>query len=211
MKAFHTSSLLIIAIFFTACNATKMAQKNQVSDFEMLKSMMVGTFNSSAHAARDTNYYDITLHMYPIWEDDAQTWLYVEQTVTSMPDKPYRQRVYRLEQADKSTFKSYIYTFEDPKLFVGAWKNKSIFDSMKPSEVILKEGCEVVLKKQKDGSFSGKTGAQTCKSSLRGASFATSEVTVVPGKIVSWDQGWDDKGEQVWGATLAGYEFVKVK
>ncbi|MGK0366585.1 MAG: CpeT protein [Saprospiraceae bacterium] len=78
---------------------------------------MTGSFNSTAQAERDTTYYDITLHMYPIWEDDAQTWLYVEQSVTSMPEKPYRQRVYRLEQADKSTFKSYIYTFEDPKIF----------------------------------------------------------------------------------------------
>ena len=211
MKAFYTFSLLLFAFLLSSCNATKLTQKSQVSDFEVLKNMMTGSFNSTAHAARDTNYYDITLHMYPIWEDDAQTWLYVEQTVTSMPDKPYRQRVYRLEQADKSTFKSYIYTFEDPKMFVGAWKDKSIFADMKPSEVMLKEGCEVVLKKQKDGSFSGKTGAQTCQSSLRGASFATSKVTVVPGKIVSWDQGWDDKGEQVWGATLGGYEFVKVK
>jgi len=211
MKVFYTSSLLFIALILFSCNTTKRAQKSQVSDFDNLKSMMTGSFNSTAHAARDTNYYDITLHMYPIWEDDAQTWLYVEQTVTSMPDKPYRQRVYRLEQTDKSTFKSYIYTFEDPKMFVGAWKDKSIFANMTPAEVKLKEGCEVVLKKQKDGSFSGKTGAQTCKSSLRGASFATSEVTVVPGKIVSWDQGWNDKGEQVWGATLAGYEFVKVK
>jgi len=211
MKAFYTFSLLLFAFLLSSCNATKLTQKSQVSDFEVLKNMMTGSFNSTAHAARDTNYYDITLHMYPIWEDDAQTWLYVEQTVTSMPDKPYRQRVYRLEQADKSTFKSYIYTFEDPKIFVGAWKDKSIFADMKPSEVMLKEGCEVVLKKQKDGSFSGKTGAQTCQSSLRGASFATSKVTVVPGKIVSWDQGWDDKGEQVWGATLGGYEFVKVK
>lgn len=211
MKAFYTSSFLLIAFLLSSCNATKVTQKSQISDFETLKNMMTGSFNSTAHALRDTNYYDITLHMYPIWEGDAQTWLYVEQTVTSMPDKPYRQRVYRLEQADKSTFKSYIYTFEDPKMFVGAWKDKSIFEKVKPSDVALKEGCEVVLKKQKDGSFSGKTGAQTCKSSLRGASFATSEVTVVPGKIVSWDQGWDDKGEQVWGATLGGYEFVKMK
>ncbi|MGK0366586.1 MAG: CpeT protein [Saprospiraceae bacterium] len=97
------------------------------------------------------------------------------------------------------------------RYLIGAWKDKSIFTKIKPSEVSLKEGCEVVLKKQKDGSFSGKTGAESCKSSFRGASFATSEVTIVPEKIVSWDQGWNDNGEQIWGATLAGYEFLKVK
>ena len=65
MKAFHTSSLLLIALFLSFCNSTKLAQKSQLSDFETLKSMMIGSFNSSAHAVRDTNYYDITLHMYP--------------------------------------------------------------------------------------------------------------------------------------------------
>jgi len=27
----------------------------------------------------------------------------------------------------------------------------------------------------------------------------------------SWDQGFNEKGEQVWGATKGGYEFIKMK
>lgn len=206
---FLQSLLLLSVVFLSACTAKKPTQNSNDSDLQNLKKMMTGTFTSGAQAARDTNYYDITLHMYPIWENQSEIRLYVEQTVTAMPDKPYRQRIYRLEQTDKTTFTSFVYTFEDPKPFVGAWKDKSAFAAMRPSDVRLKEGCEVVLEKQSNGTFSGKTGAKSCPSSLRGAAYATSEVTVLPGKIVSWDQGWNAAGEQVWGATAGGYEFVK--
>jgi hypothetical protein len=27
--------------------------------------------------------------------------------------------------------------------------------------------------------------------------------------MVSWDQGWNGEGKQVWGATKGGYIFVK--
>ncbi len=209
MKTIYTSLLLLTVGLLISCSVKKGTQKAPSSDLMQLKAMMTGSFNSSAQAAADTSYYDITLHMYPIWEDRPEHWLYVEQTVTTMPDRPYRQRVYRLEQTDKKTFKSYVYTFADPKPFIGAWKDKTPFEKMQPAEAQLKEGCEVVLIKQADGSFRGKTGDKTCKSSLRGASFATSEVSVSPGKIVSWDQGWDAAGEQVWGATEAGYVFLK--
>ena len=210
MKTFRILILLTTFGLLVSCSVKKGTQKAPTSDLLNLKKMMTGTFNSSAQAAADTSYYDITLHMYPIWEDRPEHWLYVEQTVTSMPDRPYRQRIYRLEQTDKKTFKSYVYTFTDPKPFIGAWKDNTPFTEMQPEEVQLKEGCEVVLVKQADGIFKGKTGEKTCASSLRGASFATSEVSVHPGKIVSWDQGWNEAGEQVWGATEAGYVFLKV-
>jgi len=49
-----------------------------------------------------------------------------------------------------------------------------------------------------------------CKSTLRGATYATSSVSVHADKIMSWDQGYDSSGNQVWGATAGGYVFVKL-
>jgi hypothetical protein len=46
---------------------------------------------------------------------------------------------------------------------------------------------------------------------LRGASFANSIVTVTQNEILSWDQGFDKEGKQVWGATKGGYRFIKMK
>jgi hypothetical protein len=42
---------------------------------------------------------------------------------------------------------------------------------------------------------------------LRGASYATSKVTIEEGLIISWDQGFNEEDEQVWGAVKGGYEF----
>jgi hypothetical protein len=53
------------------------------------------------------------------------------------------------------------------------------------------------------------TSEQAATRTLRGAAYATSEVVIEPAILVSWDRGWNAAGEQVWGATKGGYEFVK--
>jgi hypothetical protein len=115
-----------------------------------------------------------------------------------------------LEQLDNQTIVSKVYTIKSEKEYVNAWKAPEKFEALGLDGIELKAGCEVVLKK--DGKlFSGATGDKTCPSELRGASYATSKVTVHPDKIVSWDQGFNAEGMQVWGATLGGYEFLKKK
>lgn len=180
------------------------------ADLLQLKQYMTGTFNSAAQAARDTSYFDITLHMYPIWTKRAGHWLYVEQAVTANQAKPYRQRVYQLEQLDGQTFVSKVFTIRNEKDYVNAWKSPEKFEALPPDSIELKSGCEVVLRKRGD-LYEGATGEKTCPSELRGARYATSKVTVLPNKIVSWDQGFNADGKQVWGATRGGYEFLKVK
>jgi hypothetical protein len=43
-----------------------------------------------------------------------------------------------------------------------------------------------------------------------GAVYATSEVTVTPEALISWDRGFGAAGEQVWGAVTGGYVFKKL-
>ena len=92
--------ILTLALLLTL-GAALQAQKRD-KDLETLVKYMQGGFTSAAQASVDTNYYDISLHMARIWT--ARTdgyWLYVEQAVTKMLDKPYRQRVYHVvHQAD---------------------------------------------------------------------------------------------------------------
>ena len=40
---------------------------------------------------------------------------------------------------------------------------------------------------------------------------ATSEVVVSPGRIESWDRGFDAEGAQVWGAEKGAYVFLLAK
>lgn len=182
------------------------------NDFEQLCDWMTGSFNSMKQSQEDTTYYSINLEMYPIWEDkdDEVYWMYVEQALSSKKEKPYRQRIYKVEQKDSTTFVSSIYTLADPEKYIGSWTKPELYDALSMDSILIREGCEVVLKKEGD-MYSGETGDGTCSSTMRGATYATSEVTVTKDGIISWDRGFDKEGKQVWGAEKAGYIFDKVR
>ena len=208
MKIYFYSLLFLLAL--ASCDASKKLTTPS-SDLLVLQNMMTGTFNSAAQAAVDSNYYDITLQMYPIWKDRPGTWLYVEQSVTANQAKPYRQRIYKLEKVEDKTYASHVYLLPNPENFIGKWKTPAAFDALKTEDIILKDGCAVMLKKESEVYFAGSTGDKTCGSNLRGAMYAMSDVKISQGKIVSWDQGFDATGKQVWGATKGGYIFLKNK
>lgn len=174
-----------------------------------LSKLMTGSFSSSKQAQNDSTYYDITLHMYPIWTKQNGNWLYVEQAVTQMQDKPYRQRIYQLKQIADDTFESVVYRVKDQDSFIGKWKTPAFFEQFDKSILEEREGCAVYLKKVGKEEYTGSTVDDNCKSTLRGATYATSIVRVKDGVIMSWDQGFDADGKQVWGATEGGYIFEK--
>ena len=80
---------------------------------------------------------------------------------------------------------------------------------MTPDSILKKEGCAVYLNLAGNGYFEGSTDSATCLSTLRGASYANSIVSVNGQGITSWDQGFDSLGVQVWGAEKGGYEFLR--
>ncbi len=208
MKRYTIALLALFLLGMTSCLGTKQASKTDHTP-ELLK-LMTGSFDSSAQAASDKDFYDITLHMYPIWQNrEDGPWLYVEQAVSSNQEKPYRQRVYRLVNEGNGLYVSYIYALENPEACVGSWKDSRKWDAFKPENLSARTGCEVRLKRTGKNTFEGRTGEKTCESTLRGAKYATSIVEISEAGILSWDQGWDDEGNQVWGAEKGGYMFVK--
>ncbi len=171
--------------------------------------MMTGSFDSSAQEAMDSSYYNISLHMYEIWEDQPGTWIYVEQAVSAMQDKPYRQRVYHLS-IQNDIVASKVYALNEPERFVNKWKSPDFFNDFTASNLLTaREGCTVYLQKQ-GSTYHGSTKDRECKSTLRDATYATSIVTVKKDVIESWDQGFDDSGEQKWGATKGPYIFKRL-
>ena len=197
-----------IALTFINCSTSKAKFKNS-KDLSYLVELMSGSFNSSAQAKSDTSYFDISLHMCEIWKDKNAHWLYVEQAVTKNPLKPYRQRVYKVEQISKSRFSSSVYTIKNQEKWIEKWKNPKDLNLFTENDIDLKNGCAVMLELQKDGTFKGGTEGTGCESNLRGATYATSKVTISKTILESWDQGFDSKGKQVWGAVKGPYQFVK--
>jgi len=180
------------------------------ADADPLYALMQGSFNSEVQAMKDTNYYNISLQMYPIWQSKKAMYLYVEQALDSKQDAPYRIRIYKLEKLADDSYKSIIYKIKDEKSFIGKWRTPEYFNQFDESILEKREGCAVFLQKQEDGSYKGSTKDDNCKSTLRGASYATSIVRIEKGKVISWDQGFDAEDKQVWGATEGGYVFRKL-
>ncbi len=184
-----------------------------------VRSNLVGSFDSSAQAAAEPEYFTITLHTAEVWPQRADgPWIYVEQAMAGMADKPYRQRVYRLSALPGSEDRVKSEVFELPgtmdevvKNYAGAWKLPEPLKGLTPDKLVAREGCAITLTRdEKSGSWIGSTAGDSCKSTLRGASYATSEVTMTKTMLQSWDRGFDASGKQVWGAVKGPYIFLKV-
>ncbi|MEM7185206.1 MAG: chromophore lyase CpcT/CpeT, partial [Bacteroidota bacterium] len=106
--------------------------------------LMQGSFNSEKQSLADSSYYNISLHMYPIWKDKGN-FLYVEQALNSRQNNPYRQRVYEVARWDDTHLSSAVYTLPNDSLWIGKWRTPEAFDSITPNDLELREGCAVIL------------------------------------------------------------------
>jgi hypothetical protein len=170
---------------------------------------MAGSYSSEKQHLKDTaNYFDIRLKIIPIWKDRTDGyWFYVEQAMNGYLDKPYRQRVYHLMQKE-NTFESVVLNLKDPLRFTG---KPELVEKLTIDSLTEKEGCSVLLTKKRKNLFEGGTVGKNCPSDRRGATYATSEVTITKKLLHSWDRGYNEKDEQVWGAEKGGYDFDKLK
>lgn len=199
----------------TAEKASPLEVDSVPSPLERLAGLMCGEFSSADQAAFDPDYRDISLKISRIWPTSSDgIWLYVEQAVAAMADRPYRQRIYHLTSvphAKVPTFRSDVYTLPgDPRRFVGAWQNPTKLADITPASLTIREGCAVILTQTSPVSFAGSTVDRNCQSEFQKASYATSEVTITPQSMISWDRGFDNDGKQVWGATNGGYKFLRI-
>lgn len=209
MKKFNQSITLVVilisGILFANCS------QPGITELEKLADAMIGSYNSEEQSIQDTNYFNITLHMVRIWPEETEAiYLYVEQTVTASPEKPYRQRVYKLEQLAENEFSSSIYLMPNPENWVLKWKDPAGFSGLKKEEITQKEGCAVYLSKLGENHYKGSTHEQDCKSDWGAAAYATSIVEIKEGQVMSWDRGFDAEGNYIWGAEHAGYVFKKI-
>lgn len=206
----------LVFIFLLFVSVQSNAQLENI--YGTLLAYMTGSFSSEAQSKADSNFYDIRLHMVEIqMGNEPGNWLYVEQALGSAQDKPYRQRVYQVVEISLGIYESRVYEFENPLQYAGGWNDASKLSSLTFDKLILRDGCSITLKYESElvgdsivNRFVGSTGATSCPSSLRGASYATSEVIITADQLLSWDRGWDANGKQVWGAETGGYIFVKI-
>lgn len=205
-RYFWVTFLFLLTFHLLPAQSSKVGKK----DLKTLQEYMSGTFNSEAQSLSDSTYFHVSLHMAPLWPKSKDGyWLYVEQAIATSPDKPYRQRVYHLFLEDDTTIISQVYDIRNPMQYTGAWGDQELLQTLTLDSIIFRQGCGIYLHRHPNGSFSGTTPGRECLSSLRGSVYATSEVTVYPDRLISWDRGWNENGVQVWGATKGAYVFVR--
>ncbi len=179
-------------------------------ELRRLAGLMSGSFSSAAQAAADPDFRDIRLSMTPIWTTRGDAvWLYVEQAVAGSEAAPYRQRVYRLTQLDGDLFESRVYALPAPERVVGAWRQSEPLADLAPADLVERDGCAILMRRRGE-TYAGSTLGRLCASELRGAAYATAEVVLTAAEMRTWDRGFDDHGQQVWGAEKGPYVFVRV-
>ena len=175
-----------------------------------LSALMTGSFSSEEQSKIDTAYFDIRLEIIRIWEDRSNgIWLYVEQAAASSLERPYRQRIYRLKETGENLFKSEVYEIEEPLRFTGVWRKENPFYGDADDILQKRPGCSVRLKKIGNQTFFGSTVDKECLSDWGGATYATSIVTITENGMITWDRGFDENDNFLWGAEKAGYYFQK--
>ncbi len=208
-KKMKINLLLIILLFCLSSCSIFPDFETKVANLDLLVNYMEGSYSSEKQAKKDTVFLHITLDMKQIWPYRTDgAWMYVEQTAGWTPGKPYRQRIYHLEQVSENLFSSTICSFPNPKAYIGGHLNTTMFDTLPIDSLKVLEGCALKLRYE-NGIFSGSTELSKCENSWGNASYATSEVEISRGELYSWDRGWNDKDEQVWGAVKGGYRFIK--
>ena len=203
-------SVLLVLLLLVTTNIMAQSEKVSKKDLKKIYKCMKGHFSSEDQSKKDSTYFNISLTMAPLWKDDSGYWLYVEQAVSTALNKPYRQRIYHLYLQDDTTIVSKVYEIQNPKDFIGAQHNKKLLKTITKDMLIDRKGCAISLHKKGD-MFMGSTPGKECLSTLRGATYATSEVSIFKDKIISWDRGWSKDDKYVWGAEFGGYHFRKIK
>lgn len=180
-------------------------------EVDRLADWLSGSFDSSAQAARDARYFDISLNACRVWPSRTDgRWVYIEQARSDALDQPYRQRMYRVRYDGQGRLMSEVFAFPaSGRPAAGSWRDPDALNAFTPELLEPREGCDVYLA-DVGGRFEGGTEGEGCTSSLAGAAYATSEVVVEADRITSWDRGFDRAGDQVWGAEAGPYEFIRI-
>lgn len=199
---FATALLACIA----ACAGPPRAAKDDSA--AAVAALLQGSYDSRDQAARDKDYRAVVLTVMPVLagRDDGH-WLYVEQAIADLPDKPYGQRVYRLYDGDNGEVLAEVHAIDDPVRFVQGWRNGALktltHDALRPLP-----GCTLHLRKVGDG-WRGATRGKDCDTDREGAAYAAAEVEIDAKGLRSWDRGFSATGKRVWGPARGAYVFVK--
>jgi hypothetical protein len=173
---------------------------------------LTGGFDSSAQSASDATYFAVQLTTCKVMVPElGEEVLYTEQALLENPTSPYRQRLYVLETGVNMAkeVSARVFEFMSPGDVQNLCENPA-GKTIVAADVVEREGCKINLMRMTDGSFGGGTMGKDCASTINGATYATTELTVTNALVKLWDRGYDAADNQVWGPAMGPYLFDRM-
>ncbi|KAL0354913.1 UNVERIFIED_CONTAM: Chromophore lyase CRL, chloroplastic [Sesamum radiatum] len=179
---------------------------------------LAGEKFSREQASRDPeNYFNLRWLSCPAAEMvDGSRVLYFEQAFWRTPHKPFRQRFFMVKPCSKEMkcdVELSTYAIRDSEEYRN-FCDRSKDQRPQPEEVIgdIAEHLTTIYLKRCDRGkrclYEGSTPPDGYPNTWNGASYCTSELTVLKNsEIHTWDRGYDNDGNQVWGVKGGAYEF----
>ncbi|KAH7294084.1 hypothetical protein KP509_28G055600 [Ceratopteris richardii] len=173
---------------------------------------------STEQAARDPmTFFNLRMLTCPatVLADGSRV-LYFEQGFGRNPEKPYRQRFFKVKpcpnemKCDVEVGSYAVRDVEEYRNFCDRPKNQR----PQPEEVIgdmAEHLTSVYLTRCRRGQrclYEGSTPTSGFPNEWNGASYCTSDLSILRnGEVHLWDRGYDEEGNQVWGVKEGPYEF----
>ncbi len=175
-------------------------------------SFMAGNFSNAAQAKDNPAFEDIRVHLRPIWVDriDGQ-WLYVEQSLATSEDKPYRQRIYQVVDGnDADSVDCRMYALPGDALqYAGEWKVERPMRKLTADLLLPISGCTITLRKNEDSSWSGSTQPNECVPPASSGVSSMTSLKIDHDGFEVWDRTLNAEGQQVGGSTAGPYLFKR--
>ncbi len=201
----------MLAAIFALSAAPALAQTP--SPAEEFAQLAVGTFSSIDQARSDDRYDVVEAHIVRIWPERADgVWLYQEQAILgddparldeSARQRPYFQRVVKLETVGPGLVRRTWYELADPRAAIGAWRDPARLQAAQ----LAASTCFGLVRRVARGFWRGET--EDCPTSWRGAVRAQNMSIVTPNAFANWDRGFDAEGRRIWGPEFGGYVFTR--
>lgn len=190
-------------------------------DYEHYKNSIQGRFSSYPQTLVDTTKSDVLIRTKYLYQKNGYDYFYTQQGEWFKETfYPYRQRIYKTKNEGTHILLEihtinvpYTILTDTPKQHPTFQMDTSLLDN--PNILIEKKpGCDIHIVKvwEKDGTpiLYGSTNENDCVATFNGSTYTQVNFLILPNSLISWERGYNDKNEQVWGPKESPYLFMKV-
>jgi CpeT protein len=208
-----SSAAYCVLIFCLVLSSQAASRPEPDADVKQLLDFMVGEYSSQEQTKQDPSYLEVHLRILQLWpQRDDGPWLYLEQAMATAADKPYRQRIYQLSKRDDGALLLKSFALPgDPLRFASLGKLPRPLHDFPIERLVPRKGCQLVLKKQPDGSFQGGTEGNGCPGELRAAAYSLTELSISPDTFKTWERTFSVDDKLLSGNAKGPYVLKKIK